>query len=114
MVRIDLASGDRVPLKWNRGLYTMSAILNTDANKDLLCDSARALANTHGARSHSHAHKLAPNDGAVLLHRRLHLGLAKLKQLAHSTLDAPKSLALATAVDCEACELANMRSLAHP
>ena len=75
---------------------------------------SRALLNTHGAHAHTHTQRLAPNDAAGLLHRRLHLGLAKLKLLARSTLDAPKSLALATAVECEACPLANARSHPHP
>eukprot|EP00965_Chrysotila_dentata_P122850 4060326-Pleurochrysis_carterae.AAC.1 len=48
------------------------------------------------------------------MHRRLHCGNARLKQLANLTADAPRSLRNASPPACAACAEANATRLPHP
>ena len=109
--------GKVVNIHWGEGVYAIRAVVNPErrfALKELKnINGARALA-AHNPHAQSHLHKLPPNEAARLMHGRLHISLDKIKHLAYSTRDAPKSLALATETHCEACALANARRLPHP
>ena len=58
--------------------------------------------------------KCVPNMPAAqigeLLHRRSHLGIAKLRAMAHTTADAPRSAASATACSCASCAASRSRT----
>eukprot|EP00965_Chrysotila_dentata_P013650 451732-Pleurochrysis_carterae.AAC.1 len=50
---------------------------------------------------------MSPRDAAACLHRRLHLGETRLRQLPSLTTDAPPSLASGRFDGCAACSEAN-------
>ena len=109
-----LEDGTEVPFTWLNGTYKLRAVVNPERRFLLgeLPTGARALA-SHIAHAKSHINKLSPNDAAQTMHSRLHLSLDKIKKLAHNTADAPRSLALATKVECQACTQANAHALHH-
>eukprot|EP00965_Chrysotila_dentata_P067038 2218961-Pleurochrysis_carterae.AAC.2 len=61
------------------------------ARRDPRATGCRMLA-VHSSRATSHIQVMAANDAAHYMHRRLHCGNARLKQLADLTTDAPQSL----------------------
>ena len=68
---------------------------------------------THSGRTSSHVDALSPDHAAAVLHRRLHVGLDRLKKLVASTADVPASLANAGHTSCDDCVTANAKRLAH-
>eukprot|EP00965_Chrysotila_dentata_P197125 6177999-Pleurochrysis_carterae.AAC.1 len=56
---------------------------------------------------------MAANDAAHYMHRRLHCGGARFKNLSRLTSDAPQSLRHAAIPSCEACTEANAMRLPH-
>eukprot|EP00965_Chrysotila_dentata_P156243 5162178-Pleurochrysis_carterae.AAC.1 len=67
----------------------------------------------HASRSHHHISVMSPRDAAACLHRRLHLGETRLRQLPSLTADAPSSLASSRFGGCAACSEANAVKLPH-
>eukprot|EP00965_Chrysotila_dentata_P172074 5678619-Pleurochrysis_carterae.AAC.1 len=57
---------------------------------------------------------MAANEAAHYMHRFLHCGGARLKQLTNLTADAPHSLRHASPPSCAACAEANSTRLPHP
>ena len=78
--------------------------------------SSRALG-FHGVGATSHVARLPAAQAAELLHRRSHLGVDKIRHAAHTTADAPKILASASATartsSCSSCAAARIRRAAH-
>eukprot|EP00965_Chrysotila_dentata_P162155 5355216-Pleurochrysis_carterae.AAC.4 len=68
--------------------------------------ASRTLA-VHSSRATSHIQVMSANDAAHYMHRRLHCGGARLKQLTELTTDAPQSLRHALPPPCVACAEAN-------
>eukprot|EP00965_Chrysotila_dentata_P115447 3815246-Pleurochrysis_carterae.AAC.1 len=56
---------------------------------------------------------MSANDAAHYMHRRLHCGDTRLKNLSDLTSDAPQSLRHATSPSCEACAEANATRIPH-
>eukprot|EP00965_Chrysotila_dentata_P127430 4213776-Pleurochrysis_carterae.AAC.1 len=56
---------------------------------------------------------MGPNDAAIHMHRRLHAGTTRLRNLPTITADAPPALARAHHPGCEACVEANATRLPH-
>ena len=79
-------------------------------------EPARALG-FHRVGATAHIGRLSAPQAAEILHRRSHLGVDKLRALAHTTVDAPKVLASATATarttSCTSCAAARIRRGAH-
>ena len=67
----------------------------------------------HRPKSTSHLSRLPPDDVAAIMHRRLHLGTAKLRNLAKVSADAPQRLAEAQPLSCPHCVEANAVHLPH-
>ena len=62
----------------------------------------------------AHVARLPASQAAELMHRRSHLGVDRLRALAHTTSDAPKVLASAPAAPpCVSCQLANIKRSKH-
>eukprot|EP00965_Chrysotila_dentata_P225620 6194880-Pleurochrysis_carterae.AAC.1 len=57
---------------------------------------------------------MSPRDATICLHRRLHVGASRLRQLPKLTADAPASLAAGRFHGCPACAEANSPKLSHP
>ena len=76
---------------------------------------ARSLSNIgiHSARTHSHIDALGSDDAAFRMHRRLHLGVGRIRKLATMTSDAPACLSHAKHAPCHACVEANAAHLPH-
>ena len=72
----------------------------------------------HRVGSTSHVARLPAAQAAELLHRRAHIGVDKIRHAAHTTADAPKNLASASATtrtsSCTSCAAARIRRAAHP
>ena len=72
----------------------------------------------HRVGATSHVARLPAAQAAELLHRRSHLGVDKIRHAAHTTVDAPKILASASATartsSCSSCAAARIRRAAHP
>ena len=71
----------------------------------------------HRVGATSHVARLPAAQAAELLHRRSHLGVDKIRHAAHTTADAPKILASASATartsSCSSCAAARIRRAAH-
>eukprot|EP00965_Chrysotila_dentata_P083356 2750141-Pleurochrysis_carterae.AAC.1 len=57
---------------------------------------------------------MSPRDATICLHRRLHIGSSRLRQLPKLTADAPASLSFGRLDGCSACSEANSPKLSHP
>jgi len=72
----------------------------------------------HRVGATSHVARLPAAQAAELLHRRAHIGVDKIRHAAHTTADAPKNLASASATtrtsSCTSCAAARIRRAAHP
>ena len=68
---------------------------------------------THGASSKSFVRVMRADDVASLLHRRLHLGIDKIRKLPDCTADVPASAAKGHLSSCDACLQANATRLPH-
>ena len=112
--KMQFKDGEEIELQWRNGVYSIRAIIDPPRQLALAEIAGARSYSARNARAQSSNQKLPPNAAAQLMHQRLHLSLAKLKQLAYHTADAPRSLALATHISCEACDQANARALAHP
>ena len=62
----------------------------------------------------SHIHRLPADQAASAMHRRLHAGVKRTRNLAHLTADAPSSLSSAPDASCPYCTEANAPHLPHP
>ena len=78
-----------------------SAIAPTKASSE--GKSTRSALGFHEIKSTSHITKLTSAQAAELLHRRSHAGVDKLRATAHTTVDAPRVLASASAIACQGC-----------
>eukprot|EP00965_Chrysotila_dentata_P129773 4290232-Pleurochrysis_carterae.AAC.1 len=67
----------------------------------------------HASRSRHHVSVMSPRDAAICLHRRLHVGASRLRQLLQLTADAPASLSTGRLDGCAACTEANSPRLSH-
>jgi hypothetical protein len=67
----------------------------------------------HRIGSTSHIARLPAVQAAELIHRRSHSGVAKIRALPHTTSDAPKVLASASAVSCDSCAQARIKRESH-
>eukprot|EP00965_Chrysotila_dentata_P059190 1964127-Pleurochrysis_carterae.AAC.1 len=56
---------------------------------------------------------MSSNDAAAHKHRRLHVGVARLRNLPSLTADAPASLSNASPTTCDTCAEANATRLPH-
>eukprot|EP00965_Chrysotila_dentata_P134471 4447208-Pleurochrysis_carterae.AAC.1 len=68
----------------------------------------------HASRSRHHVNVMSPRDATVCLHRRLHIGATRLRQLPKLTADAPASLSSGRLDGCDACSEANSPKFSHP
>eukprot|EP00965_Chrysotila_dentata_P008491 276443-Pleurochrysis_carterae.AAC.3 len=56
---------------------------------------------------------MSGDDAAAHMHRRLHVGVARLRNLLSLTADAPASLSNASPTTCDACAKASATRLPH-
>ena len=67
----------------------------------------------HRGHTSSHIGHLSAERAGAAMHRRLHIGVRRLRKLATLTADAPKNLALAPEHSCPFCVEANGAKLPH-
>ena len=67
----------------------------------------------HSVTASSHIAKLNSNRIGELMHRRLHVGIDKLRAIAHTTTDGPRSLASAPHHSCVHCTKAHIARAPH-
>eukprot|EP00965_Chrysotila_dentata_P068978 2279318-Pleurochrysis_carterae.AAC.1 len=105
-------SGGRLSLPFNRssGLHVWRVLLRDHASPSR---AARAMA-IHASRSQHYVNVMSPRDATICLHRRLHAGSSRLRQLPKLTANAPASLSSSRLDGCSACSEANSPKLSHP
>ena len=64
-------------------------------------------------KSTSHIEHMSASRASELLHRRSHMGHAKIKALPHACADAPKLLSSAQPCTCPHCAQANIKKASH-
>ena len=73
----------------------------------------RALAGFHAIKSTSHIEHMSAAQASELMHRRLHLGVDNMRNLPHTTSDAPKNLSRAHRETCVHCAAAQIKKTSH-
>ena len=105
------ANGDNPGLpEWHMQLSTKA----TSSTSPRALKIPRALkAVIHRGHTSSHIGHLSAERAGAAMHRRLHIGVRRLRRLAALTSDAPKNLALAPEHSCPFCVEANGTKLPH-
>ena len=116
---LELPDGNELPYDKAANLYTLvfvsSAAMNTKTQSAPQSKiSQAALLGFHQVKATSHISRMASARAGALMHRRSHLGVLKIRNLASSSLEAPTNLANAPAITCVTCAQTDAKKAAHP
>jgi hypothetical protein len=113
------ADGRRVPYASEKKLPTIRMVsavapgLAYSRHLALAAGQSSSPLGFHRVGATAHVARLPAAQAAELLHRRGHMGVDKLRALAHMTRDVPKNLSHAPACSCEACASARIKRTSH-